>query len=65
MQPLYFLRDITPEQLAPGVWHHAVHLIEGPWAIHVVEIDLDQAWPAGVRLQTAQPRTAVDQQHLF
>ena len=42
------------EQLAPGVWHHAVHLIEGPWAIHVVEIDLDQAWPAGVRLQTAR-----------
>jgi hypothetical protein len=41
------------EQLAPGVWHHAVHLIEGPWAIHVVELDLEQAWAAGVRLQTA------------
>ena len=40
--------------MAPGVWHHAVHLIEGPWAIHVVEIDLDQAWSAGVRLQTAR-----------
>ena len=42
------------EQLAPGVWHHAVHLIEGPWAIHVVELDLEQAWAAGVRLQTAR-----------
>ncbi len=44
------------EELAPGVWHHAVHLIEGPWAIHVVEVDLEQAWAAGVRLQTARAR---------
>jgi hypothetical protein len=42
------------QQLAPGVWHHAVRLIEGPWAIHVVELDLEQAWAAGVRLQTAR-----------
>ena len=42
------------EQLAPGVWHHALHLIEGPWAIHVIELDIDQAWAAGVRLQTAK-----------
>lgn len=40
------------EQLAPGVWHHAVHLIEGPWAIHVVELNLEQAMAAGVRLQS-------------
>lgn len=46
------------EILAPGVWHHAVRLIEGPWAIHVVEVDLEQAWEAGVRLQTA--RAGVD-----
>ncbi|MDA0337270.1 MAG: phosphodiester glycosidase family protein [bacterium] len=42
------------EQLAPGVWHHSLHLIEGPWAIHVVELDIEQAWAAGVRLQTAK-----------
>lgn len=42
------------EDLAPGVWHHSVHMIDGPWAIHVIEIDLEQAWAAGVRLQTAR-----------
>jgi exopolysaccharide biosynthesis protein len=42
------------EVLAPGVWHHAVHLIDGPLAIHVVEVHLPDAWQAGVRLRTAR-----------
>lgn len=46
------------KQLAPGVWHHAVHLVEGPWAIHVIELDLEQAWSAGVRVQTARAAAA-------
>ena len=42
------------ETLAPGVWHHAIYLIDAPWAIHVVEIDLQEAWQAGVRLRTVR-----------
>ena len=48
------------EELAPGVFHHAVTLVEGPWAIHVLEVDLPEAWSAGIRLRTARakPTTA-------
>ena len=42
------------EAIAPGVWHHAIHLIDGPWALHVVEIDLPTARRAGIRLQSAR-----------
>ena len=42
------------ETLAPGVWHHSIDLIEGPWAIHVVEIDLQQARRAGIQLRTVR-----------
>ena len=42
-------------ELAPGVLHHAINLIEGPWAIHVIEIDLPTAWSKGVRLRVARP----------
>ncbi|MBT5057204.1 MAG: phosphodiester glycosidase family protein [Gemmatimonadetes bacterium] len=42
------------ETIAPGVWHHAVHLIDGPWALHVVEVDLPAARRAGIRLQSAR-----------
>ena len=42
------------QELARGVYHHTVNLIEGPWAIHVVEVDLRQAWEAGVRLRTVK-----------
>ena len=42
------------ERLADGVWHHAVDLIEGPWAVHVIEVDLATAWEAGVRLRSAR-----------
>lgn len=43
------------ERLAPGVWHHSIDLFDGPWAIHVVEIDLLEARKAGIRLRTARP----------
>ncbi len=42
------------EALAPGVWHHAVDLIDGPWALHVIEVDLPTARRAGVRLRSAR-----------
>ena len=43
----------TTEDLAAGAVYHKIHLLEGPWWIHVVEIDLPTAWAAGVRLRTA------------
>ncbi|MBT4975726.1 MAG: hypothetical protein HOM86_00125, partial [Gemmatimonadetes bacterium] len=45
--------DSNVEQLAPGVVYHKIHLLEGPWWIHVIEVDLPEAWAAGVRLRTA------------
>ena len=42
-------------ELAAGVHHHTLHITEGPWSIHVVEIDLPKAWEAGIRLRTARP----------
>ena len=47
------LGDTKVEQLAPGVVYHKIHLLEGPWWIHVIEMDLSEAWAAGVRLRTA------------
>lgn len=45
--------DAKTEELAPGVVYHKIHLLEGPWWIHVVELDLPRAWAGGVRLRTA------------
>ena len=42
------------EELAVGVYHHTVNVIDGPWAIHVVELDLRLAWEHGVRLRTVK-----------
>ncbi|MFH1570408.1 MAG: phosphodiester glycosidase family protein [Gemmatimonadota bacterium] len=42
------------ERVAPGVYHHRVELIEGPWVIHVLEVDLPQAWRAGIRIRSAR-----------
>ena len=42
-------------ELAAGVYHHALHLTDGPWSIHVIELDLSKAWEAGIRLRTARP----------
>ena len=33
----------TTEELAAGAVYHKIHLLEGPWWIHVVEIDLPTA----------------------
>jgi len=43
--------DLDSRELAPGVVYHKVHLLEGPWWIHVVELDLPRAWSEGVRLR--------------
>lgn len=43
------------ERLAPGVVYHRIHLPEGPWLIHVLELDLPRAWQAGIRLHPASP----------
>ena len=42
------------EELATGVYHHTVSVIDGPWAIHVVEVDLQKAWQHGIRLRTVR-----------
>ena len=42
------------EELAPGVAYHEIHLLEGPWRIHVVEVDLPRSWAAGIRVRTAK-----------
>lgn len=44
------------QHLATGVHHHKVELIDGPWVIHVIEVDLALAWQAGVRIETARAR---------
>ena len=44
-------------EVAPGVYHHAVELIEGPWAIHVIEVDLARAWRSGIRLRAVRAQT--------
>ncbi len=44
----------TSPPLAPGVFHHQLALTQGPWAIHIIEIDLPEAWEAGIRLRTAR-----------
>lgn len=46
--------DARSEEVAVGVVHHRVHLVKGPWRIHVLEIDLPRAWKAGIRLRTAK-----------
>ena len=46
------------EELASGVLYHEIHLPEGPWRIHVVEVDLSRAWAAGIRVRTAKQEEA-------
>ena len=38
--------------------YHEIHLPEGPWRIHVVEVDLPRAWAAGIRVRTAKQEEA-------
>jgi hypothetical protein len=42
------------QELATGVYLHTVSDIDGPWAIHVVEVDLRLSWEHGVRLRTVK-----------
>lgn len=46
------------EELASGVAYHEIHLPEGPWRIHMVEVDLPTAWAAGIRVRTAKQEEA-------
>ena len=50
---------INSEELAPGVVHHEIYLLQGPWSIHLIEIDLVSAWKAGIRLRTAKSDPAL------
>ena len=49
---------VNSKQLATGVFYHSVHLKEGPWSVHMLELDLPRAWKAGVRLRTVRPGPA-------
>ena len=46
------------EELALGVVYHKIHLLEGPWWIHVVELDLPRSWAAGIRVRTTKQESA-------
>ena len=46
------------EELAPGVVYQEIHLPEGPWRIHVVEVDLPRSWAAGIRVRMAKQEEA-------
>ena len=48
----------NPEEMAPGVVYHDIHLPEGPWRIHLVEVDLPRSWAAGIRIRTAKQEEA-------
>ena len=38
--------------------YHEIHLPEGPWRIHMVEVDLPRSWAAGIRVRTAKQEEA-------
>ena len=50
---------LTSETLVPGVTHHAIYLLQGPWSIHVIEVDLPRAWKEGIRLRTTRADPAL------
>lgn len=54
----------TEEELAPGVVYRAIHLPEGPWRLHLVEVDLPRSWAAGIRVRTAKQAEAQKTSHL-
>ena len=56
-------RENTAE-LAPGVVYREIHLPEGPWQIHIVEVDLPRSWAAGIRVRTAKQAEARKTSHL-
>ncbi|MBD3288674.1 hypothetical protein GF337_07730 [candidate division KSB1 bacterium] len=39
--------------VGPGIWHHEIYLTEGPWAIHILEIDLTNHY---VKIETAKAK---------
>lgn len=46
------------EEIAPGVRYYEIYLPEGPWRIHLVEVDLPRSWAAGIRIRTAKQAEA-------
>lgn len=45
--------DYVVRTLGPGVSYYKIHLLDGPWWIHVVEVDVQRARQEGIRLRTA------------
>ncbi len=45
--------DHVVRTVAPGVSYHRIHLLDGPWWIHVVEVDLERAREEGIGLRTS------------
>ena len=45
--------DHVVRTVAPGVSYHTIHLLDGPWWIHVVELDLQSAGLEGIGLRTS------------
>lgn len=53
----------VPQRTAvgPGVWHHDIYLTEGPWAIHILEIDLTNEY---VHIETAKAKQQLEGREL-
>ena len=42
--------DATTDTVAPGLVHHALRFAEGPWVVHVLDVDLRACWsPVAVK----------------
>ncbi len=45
--------DHVVRKVAPGVSYHRIHVLDGPWWIHVIEVDLQSAGDEGIELRTS------------
>ena len=45
--------DHVVRAVVPGVSYHRIHLLDGPWWIHVVEVDLQRTREEGIELRTS------------
>ena len=45
--------DHVVRTVAPGVSYHRIHLLDGPWWIHVIEVDLQSAGLDSIELRTS------------
>ncbi len=44
-------------EVGPGIWRHEIYLTEGPWVIHILEIDLTNEY---VHIETAKAKNKLE-----